>query len=351
MSARIEQLVEKLQADFGRITRWHLLCKEQNATTDEAKIRLAEQVLNEWSTGTVAEWYSHWLRLNGAKTISAPPYKPTGHDVAAHIVSQKSINKGCFSPVINYKKKQISGFEALVDQPFDLKSPSRSTVPLLAYWSDVDARLVEFGNAINLAIPRDVSLTFEYTVPPPRGKGKASHTDLMILHSSLAISTEAKYTEPEYAAVSEWLGTPATDNKRLVLEGWLELINKAAGCVLTVDNVQNFTYQLIHRTASACSACMAEAEHRAVLYLYFDPVDALREHYCGQLRSFASLVNAPEKISFFLYNTTLAKTREYAQLQADWLRRNPRPDLSVAVRKLLREGKVATFSDPVVLQF
>jgi hypothetical protein len=351
MSARIEQLVEKLQAGFGRITRWQLLCKEQNATTDEAKIRLAEQVLNEWSTGTVAEWYSHWLRLNGAKTVSAPPYQPTGHDVATHLVSQKSINKGCFSAVIKYKKKQISGFEALVDQPFDLKSPSRSTVPLIAYWSDVDARLVEFGNAINFAIPRDVSLTFEYTVPPRRGKGKASRTDLMILHSSSAISVEAKYTEKGYSAVSKWLGIPPTDNKRLVLEGWLEVINKAVECDLTVDSVQNVTYQLIHRTASACSVCMAGAGHRAVVYLYFDPVDPLREYYCGQLRSFASLVNAPEKISFLLYMTTLSKTREYAQLQADWLRGNPKRDLSVAIRKLLREGNVATFSDPVVLKF
>ncbi len=348
MNARVKQLVEELQADFGRITRWEVLCREQNATTDEAKIRLAEQVLNEWSTGTVAEWYSHWLRLNGAKTILAPPYKPTGHDVAAHMVTPKSINKGCFSPMIKYNRKQLSGFETLVNQPFDLKSPCRSTVPLLAYWSDVDARLAEFGNAINFPISQHAVLTFEYTVPPQQGIGKASHTDLMISLRSSAIATEAKYTEPEYDAVSKWLGTAATDNKRLVLEGWLGLINNAAGCHLTVENVQNFTYQLIHRTASACKAA---ADHRAVVYLYFDPVGPLRQHYYDQLRSVASLINAQQKISFFLYMTTLSKTREYAQLQADWLRRTPRPDLSAPVRKLLRERKLATFSDPVVLKF
>lgn len=47
---RLERLIEQLAKDFGKITRWQVLCKEQNATTEAHKVELAEQVLAEWST-------------------------------------------------------------------------------------------------------------------------------------------------------------------------------------------------------------------------------------------------------------------------------------------------------------
>lgn len=249
---------------------------------------------------------------------------------------------------IKYKSEQVANYDELIAKPFDVKSPYRSTVPLLAYWSTADARLVEVGNALGLPIAQDATLTFEYTVAPFKGRGKASHTDLMILTPSLAIAEEAKYTEPKYETVLTWLGTPAEENKGLVLEGWLEAINKAAGCALTIASVLNLTYQLIHRTASACKP---PAERRAVVYHYFDPVDPHQEIYANEFRTLAGLVGAPEKLSFFLYMTTLSKTQEFADLQAEWLRHTPKLDVSADVRRLLRERKVAEFSDPVVERF
>ncbi len=74
----LEKLLGELAKDFGKITRWELLCKEQNATTEADKIRLAEQVLAEPPLGSVAAGYSHWVQLQGAKSRPAPPYKPTG---------------------------------------------------------------------------------------------------------------------------------------------------------------------------------------------------------------------------------------------------------------------------------
>ena len=44
-----------------------ILCLEQDAATEEHKIRLAEEVLAAYSTGTVAEWHSYQLRLQGVK--------------------------------------------------------------------------------------------------------------------------------------------------------------------------------------------------------------------------------------------------------------------------------------------
>lgn len=51
------------------MTRCKVLCREQDATTDEEKIRLAEEVLQAPSTGTVAEWWGSHLRLKGKKSF------------------------------------------------------------------------------------------------------------------------------------------------------------------------------------------------------------------------------------------------------------------------------------------
>ena len=142
MSARLKKLKEQLRNEFGKTIRWELACKERHASSTAEKTRLAEQVLAEPATTTVVEWYSYWaklysltdprleqlvkqlnmakllhfqrlckerradrdpeqiqvaeevlswgpldnagasnsawLRLHGAKTVKAPPYRPTG---------------------------------------------------------------------------------------------------------------------------------------------------------------------------------------------------------------------------------------------------------------------------------
>ena len=62
---KLEQLRSELFEHFGKITQWKVLCQEQDATTDEEKIRLAEDVLKAPWTGTVAEWWGAHLRLKG----------------------------------------------------------------------------------------------------------------------------------------------------------------------------------------------------------------------------------------------------------------------------------------------
>lgn len=250
-------------------------------------------------------------------------------------------------PTIRYMSEVVCDFNALVDKPFNLESPCRSTVPLLAYWADFTQRLAHFGQSLQLPIPADASLTFEYTVSPIRGRGKASHTDLLIQSAPLAIAEEAKYTEGNYDAVSTWCGSPPSRNKVDVLEGWLEMINRVTGGQLVARQVQSIAYQLIHRTASACSI---NADRRAVVYHYFDPTDRKREYYRKQLRAFADLFAAPKRVSFYLYETPLVKTAAYVQLQARWLR-NKKQDFSDDVRRLLKCRDVATFGEPVVTRF
>jgi hypothetical protein len=73
-SDRLEELKAELFEHFGKLTRWKALCVERDAKTDEDQIRLAEEVLAAHSTGTVAEWQSYHLRLQGKKSMNIDDY-------------------------------------------------------------------------------------------------------------------------------------------------------------------------------------------------------------------------------------------------------------------------------------
>lgn len=122
-----------------------------------------------------------------------------------------------------FDKTPVADFDALLDR-YEVKefaSPTRSTLPLLAFvkhgWPMFQPVLSDFGF-------HGGGLHFEVKVDPVRGRGKASHTDLMVQSSCAAVAFEAKWTEPEYASVSEWFERAATPNKRLVLQRWTDLV-------------------------------------------------------------------------------------------------------------------------------
>jgi hypothetical protein len=74
----LTQLLTELAKDFGKMTRWQLLCQQQHAVSEAEQVRLAEQVLAEPAVGSVAAGHANWAKLHGGKSKSAPPYKPTG---------------------------------------------------------------------------------------------------------------------------------------------------------------------------------------------------------------------------------------------------------------------------------
>jgi hypothetical protein len=66
---RLQELKAELSRHFGKFTRWKVLCQDRDATNVEDQIRLAEEVLAAPSTGTVAEWLTHHVRLQGGKSF------------------------------------------------------------------------------------------------------------------------------------------------------------------------------------------------------------------------------------------------------------------------------------------
>jgi len=244
---------------------------------------------------------------------------------------------------IQFMNSSVGAFSELVDQPFDLKSPFRSTALHLAYWRDTEQALKSFRAALTIPVPVDACLAFEHRVPPSEGIGNDSHTDLLIRSAETVIGVEAKYTESKYDLVSKWLGEPIPPNKALVLKGWLDMIASATGSTLNVEAVGNCTYQLLHRTASVCSQ---KAGQRVVVYHCFDCDDAKREYYLGILRGLTHTIGSCNVLRFCLITHRFHPTDRYRALQDMW--QSGVRDLSGDVRTLLKAGEVGTFDAPLV---
>lgn len=69
------QLEKQLGKVFGRHTKWLYKCQINNATTEDQKIKLAEEVLQEPCTGTIAEAQSYLLKLKGVTSINLADFQ------------------------------------------------------------------------------------------------------------------------------------------------------------------------------------------------------------------------------------------------------------------------------------
>jgi hypothetical protein len=160
----------------------------------------------------------------------------------------------------------------------------------------------------------------------------------MILSSSFAVAIEAKYTEPAYETVKQWLARPGKENRQLVLEGWLSLIERATGVRLAAAQVPECPYQLIHRTASAC---FPQVKRRWVIYQLFSKND--RGYYGQHLSDLHHLLGMQGTLSFGVLLSPLKGSAEYSKIEARWERGER--DLSREVRAGLLSGTLFEFSD------
>jgi hypothetical protein len=241
---------------------------------------------------------------------------------------------------LRLRTKCTADFPKLVNEykPAELASPRRSTVPLLAFWANPDSRFRELAKYTGLDPIPPVDFCFEFPVHVQHGKGKASFTDLMIISASFAVAIEAKYTEPEYETVEKWLSKPGRKNREAVLGGWLSLIQQATGVRLELAQVAKCPYQLIHRTASACSP---PVQRRWVVYQVFSK--SLPCYYLGHLTNMQRLLCGQSCLSFGVLLSPFDGSVEYSKICARW--ENGERDLSTEVRAALLSGPLSEFKD------
>lgn len=253
---------------------------------------------------------------------------------------------------MRYDDKVVPDFEQLVKllPPKAVASPLRSTLPLVDFWRSPESRLAELSAAIGVPLLPPTDLCFEFSVPVQRGRGKSSFTDLMIIAKSAVVAIEAKFTEPSYQTAGAWLRDPPEANRSEVLEGWLHLIQSATGTSLSVAEVLDLPYQLIHRTASVCSVSeQVGAVVRAVVYQVFgqEPLDFGRDplaYYLNNLSDLRQRLGPTAPIGFHVLSCPLNPLPTHRDLVKQWKQRNH--PVGDAVRTALLTGTLFSFGKP-----
>lgn len=213
-----------------------------------------------------------------------------------------------------FDRVRVSSFAHLLEC-YDRKeflSPTRSTVPLLSLVKS--AALAWQSTLATIGMSGEVAAHFEFCVAPPLGSGLPSHTDIMLVTDTDALAIEAKWTEPRYDTVGQWLQKGRnSQNRREVLQGWLNLLQPFAKRQLEIADMSGAVYQMVHRAASAC----AVERNPKLAYLQFTPLPNGKSS-CGQvaadLAHLYGLMGLPENFRFHLIEMELHPTSDYTPI-------------------------------------
>ena len=212
---------------------------------------------------------------------------------------------------------RVAGHDAVLDrypvQEFD--SPTRSTIPLLEYWRSPEERMRELTAALRVPLPSRVELNFEHTVYPPRGRGKPSCTDLMVISAEFVMAIEAKWTEPRYETVQHWLSD--SENRAEVLRGWCDLLEQRGANPIREEDLCGLPYQMIHRAASACHPHGATTG-RWLVYLLFDTTTKERDAYLTDFRHLRDVLGAQSSLGIALAKCTIEPSGRLVELRTRW---------------------------------
>ncbi|MBI2898585.1 MAG: hypothetical protein HYY17_00200 [Planctomycetes bacterium] len=216
----------------------------------------------------------------------------------------------------HFDREPVDDLETLLPRykPTEFQSATRSTIPLLSLIKDGCPVLRDFLSRCDL--PEKVTLHFEFQVPPRKGIGQASHTDLIVRFDGGALALEAKWTEPRYETVREWLSrgkNPA--NRRMVFEGWLEWLQSKAEAPLRTEDFADAVYQMVHRAASAC----AQGGRPQLAYMCFAPLPGGQgtdgAYYRSRLADLHGLLGRPRGFRFHYFEVRAAPTEAFRAIE------------------------------------
>jgi len=235
-----------------------------------------------------------------------------------------------------------------------------STVPLMEYWNEKHhLALFKELESLPLGISKEkwnsMIKVFEFSVFPPKGKEKASVTDLMLSADDIQIAVEAQFTEMldcQYQTVSQWLKEGSYANRLAVLDGWCDLLNPFLDTTISATSsfIENMPYQLLHRAASAC---MDRPKQAVLWYQLFCEKGVLSRE---DVRVYEhEIVRSVENIHFsehFNVLITLNTVRYATDIVAHFSREDASAKLNQLFARMLSAYPIITdFGDIEVLYF
>lgn len=234
-----------------------------------------------------------------------------------------------------FKGRRLTGHEALIGAypETEFNSPWRSTIPLIEYWRSPKERVLELTRALGLVEVDRTGLDFEHMVSPPRGRGKASHTDVMVTSPSFAMAIEAKWTERKSQVIRDWLD--GSTNKAEVLRGWCDLLEQRTNGGIDEDDLAALPYQMIHRAASVCHEARVGST-AWLTYMVFQADGNSLQDCLADLQRFAQVLGPRSGLGIVLVECGVAVSNTLKGLHAHW--ENGARELAGPVRAGLSDG-------------
>lgn len=262
------------------------------------------------------------------------------------------------APRLFFDTKPARGFNDLLPM-FEggaFSSPFRSTVPLVALVKDAWPVMHEI--LAICGVNGELSLHFERRVESAKGSGRPSQIDAMVVSELIGVAVEAKWTEPRYPNVARRMvptskqineatasGRDWREGQEELLDGWLELMRPYSTRELSLANLSDAVYQMVHRAASAC----AMARSPMLLYLHFEPEPTGRAastaQYRADLGNLHRLIGSPSAFAFYLVEVPIAPTEAFHGIEG---LKKGHPSTDRIVRSALRTTKLFEFGKPAV---
>ncbi|HBN74721.1 MAG TPA: hypothetical protein DD473_02640 [Planctomycetaceae bacterium] len=198
----------------------------------------------------------------------------------------------------------------------EFRSITRSTIPMLSLLAHEPK---VFQNLVGeTKLPIHYHTYLEYTVSPKLGRGKASHTDVMLIDGNASLAIEAKWIEGMYPKVQDWISQGSNEqNRKDVLKGWVDCLGNHLGQELNPDDFHGVIYQMIHRAASAVVA----GKKPSVAYFCFKMKSFTRgakiEQIEQRLTELWILLGQPENFPFFVAEIEIKEEDAYKNLQEE----------------------------------
>ncbi|MCK4689128.1 MAG: hypothetical protein KAT41_02410, partial [Candidatus Marinimicrobia bacterium] len=124
-------------------------------------------------------------------------------------------------------------------KPDDFKSAKTSTLPLLEYWKKDFDRILYYNTNLKVKLSNP-KICFEFPTAS-YSSNNPSYTDVCVFENKNGIFIEAKYQEELYDNISNWYDK--SDNKRDVLNHWLNRINGFLQKKIIIKEIEKLNYQ------------------------------------------------------------------------------------------------------------
>lgn len=213
---------------------------------------------------------------------------------------------------LGFGNPDVQGYSAILDYfgGTRIYSDRTSSIPFAQYWKDYPKRLLEIEHKTGLSLLHP-QIHFEYATES-LGNSNASMSDVMILADGVRIAIEAKFTEfakNGFQTIGGWLSTGNKENRRRVLDHWVNMIIPYSESDLT--NIEDIPYQFLHRLACACDK---HPEHAILLYQLFvdDKTRSTFNEMLSVLTAAKERINPKSNLKIVFQQIECRQVRHYA---------------------------------------